>query len=212
MLYRILSEAGEYRRAFGSPAPRLFVNDGGRAWDKNTLRRAAQKAWVAAGLERKKIHEIPQWRAVETHNANQGRRGTKKMQISVDEGGIAPGEIEDTPHIKLTKAKIAQTELETQRAVLRLEEERGRLVDVNKVKKDAAALATILIGALSALPARTASTLASMMNEHEIDMYLQKEINDMISTIRKQCEFTDAEDLDLDSVGIAYAAGGDSCR
>ncbi len=58
MLHRILREAEEYRRVFVSPAPRLFVNDGGRPWDKNTLRRAAQKAWVAAGLERKKIHEI----------------------------------------------------------------------------------------------------------------------------------------------------------
>jgi integrase len=58
MLRRILQEAEEYRNAFESPASRLFVNDGGRAWDKNTLRRAAQKAWVASGLERKKIHEV----------------------------------------------------------------------------------------------------------------------------------------------------------
>lgn len=58
MLAGILQEAEEFRHAFEKPVNRLFVNAQGRAWDKNTLRRAAQKAWEAAGLERKKIHEV----------------------------------------------------------------------------------------------------------------------------------------------------------
>lgn len=58
MLREILMEAETFRRTFANPAERLFVTVTGKAWNRTELLRAAQKAWVNAGLEKKKIHEI----------------------------------------------------------------------------------------------------------------------------------------------------------
>jgi hypothetical protein len=57
-LGRIIDEAKAWREAIGDADGRLFVKENGRGWNRVTLLRAAQRAWVAAGLEKKKIHEI----------------------------------------------------------------------------------------------------------------------------------------------------------
>jgi integrase len=74
MLSEIIRDAGEFRERLLAeneakrkakpdakpliPDDNLFLNARGRAWTRYTLLHAAQKAWVAAGLERKKIHEV----------------------------------------------------------------------------------------------------------------------------------------------------------
>lgn len=58
MLGGIIEEALAYRAAFANPSPRLFVNTKGRAWNRTSLLLAAQRYWKAAGLEKKKIHEV----------------------------------------------------------------------------------------------------------------------------------------------------------
>ena len=45
-------------RKVGTPTNHLFLNMNGRGWSRMTLLHAAQRAWVRAGLEKKKIHEI----------------------------------------------------------------------------------------------------------------------------------------------------------
>jgi hypothetical protein len=57
-LRRIIDGAKAYREGLEASDDRLFVKKDGRAWNHVTLLRAAQRAWVAAGLEKKKIHEI----------------------------------------------------------------------------------------------------------------------------------------------------------
>ena len=72
-LSEIIREAGEFRERLSADRERrrkakpelspasldanLFLTAKGSAWTRHTLLHAAQKAWVAAGLERKKIHE-----------------------------------------------------------------------------------------------------------------------------------------------------------
>lgn len=58
MLRGIIADAMAYREQQNTKSDRLLVNGHGRAWNRTTLLKAAQKAWDAAGLERKKIHEI----------------------------------------------------------------------------------------------------------------------------------------------------------
>jgi integrase len=57
-LAEIIEEAAAHRSAFPNPADRLFVNKKGAAWNHVSLLRAAQRFWKAAGLEKKKIHEV----------------------------------------------------------------------------------------------------------------------------------------------------------
>lgn len=67
MLAGIIGEAKEFRAAILKSRPEemrsmsndsLFVNLNGRPWNRMTLLHAAQRAWLHAGLEAKKIHEI----------------------------------------------------------------------------------------------------------------------------------------------------------
>ncbi len=58
MLAEIIGEANAYRATFPNPADRLFVNTAGLGWNHMSLLRAAQRYWKAAGLEKKKIHEV----------------------------------------------------------------------------------------------------------------------------------------------------------
>jgi integrase len=66
LLAGIIRDAQEFRRGFekdrerkeGVPAASLFLNANGRGWTRMTLLHAAQRAWTAAGLEKKKIHEV----------------------------------------------------------------------------------------------------------------------------------------------------------
>ncbi len=53
-----IEEANAHRATFPKPADRLFVNKAGTAWNHMSLLRAAQRFWKAAGLEKKKIHEV----------------------------------------------------------------------------------------------------------------------------------------------------------
>lgn len=57
-LRSILDAAAEHRATFPNAPARLFINPWGRAWERTSLLRAAQKEWKAAGLEKKKIHEV----------------------------------------------------------------------------------------------------------------------------------------------------------
>jgi len=58
MLALMLEEANSFRKTFTAPAPALFLNANGHGWNRMTLLHAAQRAWVRAGLEQKKIHEV----------------------------------------------------------------------------------------------------------------------------------------------------------
>lgn len=58
MLAAIIREAEAHRLTFPNPAQRLFVNKAGLAWNHMSLLRAAQRQWLSAGLEKKKIHEV----------------------------------------------------------------------------------------------------------------------------------------------------------
>lgn len=58
MLDEIIRDAVAHRETFPAPANRLFVNKAGRAWNRMTFLHAAQRQWKAAGLEKKRIHEV----------------------------------------------------------------------------------------------------------------------------------------------------------
>lgn len=58
MLADILKEAEAFRGSIPNTADRIFVNKAGTAWNRTSLLRAAQRCWEAAGLEKKKIHEV----------------------------------------------------------------------------------------------------------------------------------------------------------
>ena len=142
---------------------------------------------------------ISEWKAVEDHNNRQGRREQGNRSSipprpeTVEANAALVDGVDDTPHIKLTKAKAIRESLEAQLAKLRLEEARGKLVGVEQVKQDAAGLGSFLIGALLALPLRVSAELAAMSDAHEIDLYLQREINEMILAIRRQCDVPEDE-------------------
>lgn len=91
--------------------------------------------------------------------------------------GPAPGELQDE-RLRIQRAKRIKLELEAARMA-------GAMVDVAKVRDQAAKIASIVMAAIGNLPARLSDELAGMTDPHEIHRRIESETDEMIEEVRR---------------------------
>ncbi len=111
-----------------------------------------------------------------------------------------------TPAQQLVQVDVIKKLRDARRVELQVLKEEGQLIDIEKSRADGAALASVLLGSLSAMPSRLFQQLAVMNNPNdprEVHELLTNEVNHMVAVVRKQCGL---DDEGGDAVG-AEAAG-----
>ncbi len=130
-------------------------------------------------------------------NANRakgGNRGGRPPRSEDGNSSLPAAWAGLTPAQQLVRAEVVKKTLDSKRVALQVKREEGRLVDVEKVQADGAELATILLGALSALPARLYQQLAVMTDPREIHDLLTDEANQMMEAVRERCGLATGND------------------
>lgn len=92
-----------------------------------------------------------------------------------------------TPAQQRVQVDVIRKLRDARLAELKVRKEEGLLIAVEDVRKDGMGLATVLMGALNAMPDRLSQQFATMDDPMAIREMLRAEINRMAESIRQQC-------------------------
>jgi hypothetical protein len=137
---------------------------------------------------------VAQWNATKEAAALQNRAShmPKGMQGGrpKKQSNVETSDVDNSSRIYL-KARAAEMAVRAKRRELDLKVRRSELIEKTQVEKDGAELGAIIQGYIQAFPDRHSDALAGMNNRHDVYLYLQKELNEMIVEIRTRCGIKD---------------------
>jgi len=122
-------------------------------------------------------------------NTNNGMGGAGNLTCDGGMGGSGGnmggnmGGYQSSDYLRIKTEKEA---IQADLLALKLEIQEGKLIESDKVYRDASELGAVLVANLLTMPARLAPLLSDK-DEHDCRLLLETEINDMIMTIRDKC-------------------------
>lgn len=108
---------------------------------------------------------------------------------------------------KVSRAEFVKKLFDAMQSALRAKEKEGSLIAKSEATKQGARLGAVVIGALNAMPDRLSQRFAVMDDPWDIRDEMVKEINLLITNIRKFCGAVD--DDDLAPAAIPFTEGAD---
>ena len=100
---------------------------------------------------------------------------------------IGKGNEEKAAAEHYAKARAEHEQIKAEQRALELKIRQEELIDRATVRAQGAELGAIMKGFLDAFPGRHAAIIAAMNDQHDVYLYLQKEINQMKIDMRARC-------------------------